>query len=75
MRTVGKRSVRTIAYFPSGELLAEGARFNQGVERYAEFASTFIPKGLYRFATPEAADAHRERCLIEGMARLAAKRG
>ena len=75
MRIVGKRSLREIGDQPSGELLAEGARFNQGVERYGEFASTFIPKGVYRFATLEEADAHRERCLIEGMARLAAKRG
>ena len=75
MKIVGKRSLRTIEQRPSGELLAEGARFNQGVQRYAEFASTFIPKGVYRFASPEEADAHRQRCLIEGMARLAAKRG
>ena len=74
MRIVGKRSVRAIEKQPSGELLAEGGRFNQGIERYPEFASTFIPKGVYRFATLEEADAHRERCLIEGMVRLAAKR-
>lgn len=75
MRIVGKRKLRPIARQPSGELLAEGARFCEGIERYGEFASTFIPKGVYRFATLEEADAHRERCLIEGMARLAAKRG
>ena len=74
MRIVGKRRLRAIQHQPSGELLAEGGRFNQGIERYPEFASTFIPRGVYRFSTLEEADAHRERCLIEGMARLAAKR-
>ena len=75
MRVVGKRKLRPVSLRPSGELLAESARFTQGIERYGEFASTFIPKGVYRFGTLDEADAHRERCLIEGMARLAAKRG
>ena len=74
MRIVGKRKLRPISRHPSAELLAESARFSQGIERYAEFGSTFIPKGVYRFATLEEADAHRRRCLTDGMARLAAKR-
>ena len=45
-----------------------------GVERYPEFASTFIPKGVYRFRTLDEADAHRTRCLVEGMRRLARAR-
>lgn len=75
MRIVGKRRLREIEARASGALLAESARFNEGVERYPELVSTFIPKGLYRFRTPEEADAHRLRCLIEGMARRARKRG
>lgn len=74
MRVVGKRKLRALQAAASGTLLAEGARFNQAVERFPEFASTFIPKGLYRFKTLEEADAHRMRCLAEGMARLARKR-
>ena len=75
MRIVGNRILRSIEAQASGELLAEGARFNEGIARYGEFGSTFIPKGVYRFASSEEANAHRDRCLIDGMARLAAKRG
>jgi hypothetical protein len=75
MKVVGKRRLRELQARASGVLLAEGARFNEGMERFPDLASTFIPKGLYRFRTPEEADAHRSRCLAQGMARLARKRG
>lgn len=74
MRVVGKRKVREIQARPTGALLAEGARINEGFGRVADSGSTFIPKGVYRFGTAEAAEAHRERCLAEGMARIALKR-
>jgi hypothetical protein len=75
MRVVGKRRLRKVEVRASGALLAETARFNQGIERFPELASTFIPKGLYRFRTLEEADAHRVRCLAQGMGRLARRRG
>lgn len=74
MKVVGRRRLRVPQATPSGELLAESARLLDGVERYPEFASTFIPKGVYRFRTLDEADAHRTRCLVEGMRRLARAR-
>lgn len=75
MRIVGRRRPRVPQATPSGALLAESARLLEGVERHPDFASTFIPKGVYRFSTLEEADAHRTRCLVEGMRRLARARG
>lgn len=72
MRIVGRRKLRPIQYEPSGELLAEGARFTESLQRLPG-ASTFMRKGVYRFRTIEEADRHRDQCLIEGMARLARK--
>jgi hypothetical protein len=74
MRIVGKRKLQELRTRPSGALLEESARINEGFSRAADLASTFIPKGVYRFASAQEADAHRERCLAQGMARLAAKR-
>lgn len=74
MKVVGSRKVQRMEAKPSGKLLAESARFNDGLAAVPDIGSTFIPKGIYRFATAEQADAHRERCLAEGMARVARNR-
>jgi len=60
---------------PSGELLLEGAAFCESIARLGA-TSTFIPKGVYGFATHEDAEAHRIACLARGLAaRAAARRG
>jgi hypothetical protein len=64
--------VRAIAREPSGSLLMEGARFNEAISRLSP--STFVPKGLYRFGSHEAANRHAEDCLVRGMGLLAAVR-
>lgn len=74
MKVVGKRKLRQPEAKASGSLLAESARFNDGLASAPGFGSTFIPKGVYRFRTADEADSHRQRCLAEGMARLAQKR-
>ncbi|HSW06879.1 hypothetical protein [Aquabacterium sp.] len=56
----------------SGQLLAEGARFNEAVSRLAP--TTFIPKGVYRFKSHEDANRQAQDCLVQGMGLLAAER-
>ena len=56
----------------NGEALAEGARFSEAVSHLTR--STFIPKGVYRFKTHEAANKHQQDCLALGMGMLAAER-
>lgn len=74
MRLVGKRKLRQVQLLPSGLLLAESARVNDGYEALHGGGATFIPKGVYRFRSSQEADAHRESCRARGMARLAATR-
>jgi hypothetical protein len=69
MRQVGSRRERGVVRNASGHLLAEGARFNEALSWLSK--STFIPKGIYRFSSHEAANRHAEDCLLQGMARLA----
>lgn len=72
MRQVGSRREPDIGLRPSGRALAEGARFNEAVAKLAP--STFVAKGVYRYATHEAANRHAQDCLVQGMGRLAAMR-
>jgi hypothetical protein len=74
MRTVGHRKLQELTFAASAELLVASARINDSLRRFPGAGSTFIPKGLYRFATHEDADEHRLACLARGMARLANKR-
>ena len=72
MRQVGSKRERNLAVNASGVLLAEGARFNEAISRLSQ--TTFVPKGVYRFRSHDAANRHVEDCLVRGMARLAATR-
>jgi hypothetical protein len=72
MRQVGSRRERILAVNASGVLLAEGARFNEAISRLSP--TTFVPKGIYRFRSHDAANRHAEDCLVRGMGRLAATR-
>ncbi len=72
MRRVGLKRERAPAMRASGVLLAEGASFNEAISRLSQ--TTFVPKGIYRFRSHEAANRHAEDCLVRGMGRLAATR-
>jgi hypothetical protein len=72
MRQVGLRRERGVAFNASGNLLKEGACFNEALSRLSQ--STFVPKGIYRFGSHEAANLHAESCLARGMGLLAAMR-
>ncbi|MDR2452758.1 MAG: hypothetical protein LBE85_13585 [Candidatus Accumulibacter sp.] len=74
MKIAGFRKERPIGSQASGELLVEGARFNDEIHRLPTGGMTFIPKGVYRFRTHEEANRHQMDCLVEGMARIALER-
>jgi hypothetical protein len=69
MRRVGSRLEPEVVARASGRLLAEGARFNEEVARLAP--TTFIPKGVYRFSSHDAANRQQFDCLVRGMGLLA----
>ena len=72
MKTVGTRREPQMAQHANGEALAAGARFSESLSHLAP--STFIPKGVYRFKSHEAANKHQQDCLARGMGLLAVKR-
>jgi hypothetical protein len=72
MKTIGSRRQAFITERASGEALAEGARFSEALAYLSK--TTFIPKGVYRFKTHEAANKHQQDCLARGMGMLAAGR-
>lgn len=72
MKTIGSRRPALISERASGEALADGARFCETVAHLTK--TTFIPKGVYRFKTHEAANKHQQDCLARGMSILAAGR-
>ena len=74
MRSIGQRKERPISFSASADLLMEGARFNEEIHRLPTGNNTFIPKGVYRFKTPEDANRQQLECLVEGMVRTAMSR-
>ena len=75
MRTIGKRIVQQVAATPSGELLAAGARFSESIAAMSGLnGQIFMPKGVYRYKSHEAANEHMIECIALGMAMLAKKR-
>ena len=74
MKTIGHRKERPIGILPSGALLAEGARFNDELQRLPTGDTTLIPKGVYRFKTHKEANQQQEDCLVQGMAKTALER-
>ena len=72
MKQVGSKRERAMTVNASGVLLAEGGRFNDALSRLSR--TTFIPKGIYRFRSHDAANRHAEDCLVQGMGQLAATR-
>jgi hypothetical protein len=72
MKQVGSRREPALAINASGVLLAVAARFNEAISRLAP--TTFVPKGIYRFTTHDAANRHAAECLVCGMGKLAATR-
>ncbi|MDR3086715.1 MAG: hypothetical protein LBU45_02010 [Azoarcus sp.] len=74
MKTIGSRKEHPVGIFASGDLLAEGARFNDEIHRLPTGDTIFYPKGVYRFKTHEEANRHQLDCIARGMARIAWER-
>lgn len=74
MRVVGQRRERSLAFAASGELLLEGARFNDEIHRLPTGNAGYIPKGVHRFLSHEDANRHQDECLANAMAEIAATR-
>ncbi|MCL2297464.1 MAG: hypothetical protein FWC38_01275 [Proteobacteria bacterium] len=66
MKVVGRRVTQQMSERASGELLAEGARFNESIAHLSRAA--YIPKGVYRFKTHEEANRHEEDHIVRAMA-------
>ena len=64
MKIIGKRKQRTISYHASGQLLKEGALFNDEIHQLPSGQKTSFPKGLYRYASHEEANEHWDACVI-----------
>ncbi|MDR3300791.1 MAG: hypothetical protein LBU43_12570 [Candidatus Accumulibacter sp.] len=74
MKIAGLRKERPVGTPASGELLLEGARFNDEIHRLPTGHMTFIPKGIYRFKTHQEANRRQLDCLAKGMAKIALER-
>ena len=74
MRIIGHRKKHPITLSASATLLLEGARFNDQIHLLPFGNSTFIPKGVFRFKSHEAANAHQQNCLVENMVQVALER-
>lgn len=71
MKTVGNRKLREISEKATGELLKQGALFNDELHKLPTGNTTYIRKGVYRYSSHEEANSHQERCVVEGMAEYA----
>ncbi|VAX07985.1 hypothetical protein MNBD_GAMMA26-1673 [hydrothermal vent metagenome] len=69
MKTIGKRSPRPIASTPSGDLLKQGAQFNDEMHRLPTGDQTYFPKGIYCYKSHDEANRHWDNCMIKGMAK------
>ena len=69
MRVIGRRKERTITFAASGELLAEGARFNDEMHKLPSGGTTCIPKGVFRFKSHEEANEHWLTCVSNAVAK------
>lgn len=76
MRSVGKKvhEEPQIADRPSGELLRLNAQWIDELHKWPGAAAHCIPKGVYRYRTPEEADRHLEECRARRMAEIMIER-
>ncbi len=74
MRIIGQRKEQPITFSASADLLLNGARFNDEIHRLPSGQLTFIPKGVFRFASHAEANRQQQDCLAKVMALLALER-
>lgn len=71
MRMTGHRKIRPISLQASADLLRQGALFNDEIHQLPTGSTTFIPKGIYRYASHEQANRHWMECIVKGIVRNA----
>jgi hypothetical protein len=74
MRTVGRRVSQMPLGPASSQALQRGLDVVDAAATFGWATSTGQRKGVYRFASFDAMQEHRDRCLAEAMAELAHKR-
>lgn len=67
MRLVGTRRIREITMHADGELLKEGALFNDEIHKLPTGKTMRFKKGIYRYKSHDEANQHQDACLIEQM--------
>jgi len=68
MKTLGRREIRRISAKPSGELLTQGALFNDALHQLLPTGQTTgMRKGIRRFSTHEEMNQHQDECMIKVM--------
>jgi hypothetical protein len=76
MKTVGKRREFEPNGTPSAENLLRGARMNEAMQKLPTGTTTFIPRGkVYFFKTHAEANLFQDTCIVEGIARMIARKG
>ena len=73
MITVGKRIAHPLVATPTSTYLRSNIEFSADLTKIAD-GKVFFPKGVFRYASHEEANAHQEACLAEGIALLAMSR-
>lgn len=68
MRVVGRTQERGLSLAASGLLLKEGAVFNSEMQRWR--ATLHFPRGVFRYASHEAANQHWAEAQAASMAAL-----
>ncbi|MEN9560204.1 MAG: hypothetical protein RLZZ502_1415 [Pseudomonadota bacterium] len=71
-KIIGKPNAIAKFGTPSAENLERALAFNDGLSK--AFLGYGMPKGVFRYKSHADMNAHQERCLVEGMARLARER-
>lgn len=67
MRTVGKRPQYRINPTPTAEALKAAAVHQATAQALAAVATTGVRRGIYRFATHAAANAHSDEALVRAI--------
>lgn len=71
MRTVGSRKIRPVHVHATGDLLRQGALFNDEIHLLPTGNTTYFPKGVYRYTSHEEANKHWIECIVKGIAQHA----
>lgn len=64
MKVSGSRKLREVTLNASGELLKQGAIFNDELHKLPKGKMTRFPRGIHKYASHEEANEHWMRCQL-----------